>query len=826
MKAAFALMLGVCCWWNAAHAQNNAIISGRVLDFEGKPVANAQVYYYPNLMAAWLGVSPDSIPYTTTDERGRYRLASVLPPSIVSAIIAFHPTAGCSTIRFGAKPATNLRLQPLKEFVGKVVNVKGQPIAGAQVRLTYISVGVGSERDEMIVPPAVPPFATTTDAQGEFRLPIHPKTNGFGVLCTASGYEPVMQTPSTSWDKLTKEGLTFTLKPGARITAQLVYAHNGEPCRGYPVRVGAILHTLTDETGRIAQDVSAGSVLLMPGVSISSATLVPTGWFAPVQVKDLKPGTTTDLGVIKVFTEPQVTIEVRDDKDKPVPFCAVDIRPAETPNMGMEVPYFTDSKGRLTIVLPDGEYRLSASGLASEEAYYTSHGEHSLSVREGRLAVSQPLVLRVTTARMSRVREVKMQVRTSRNKIPKTIWTNLSDLPEGVEVGRRPYRLDGGHLVVQVSSDRTGQMVILDYGTQEGAVIRNFGSRSLPSLIRLQPLPKVRGRVVDDTGKPVVGAKVRLILGQEWEYRISDGGSESTWRAWSEYQTPLSGNTSQTGSFMLPIVPEGRCWAVVTAHGYEPAAAILNVGQTATIRLKKALAEYTGMLVDDYGEPVAKAQLLLLYEFPEGRTPRNYQQRRVPMQAITLGTVTTDEWGRFSLKAMPSSLLLTLRPQDLSVRPIPVKPARDLILSVPSMVSTWKPADAASAPNVEKLLRRVEWLQPVQWEGKNTLLVFTAPYLAQNQQCLQTIKEQMRMGWQVAIVLDTASRQEAERFRRQVPLDVAVGFWKRSARQPVVPALPRILPTVPYIVYMGEDGKLQQQGITMDELPKVFGVLP
>jgi hypothetical protein len=242
--------------------------------------------------------------------------------------------------------------------------------------------------------------------------------------------------------------------------------------------------------------------------------------------------------------------------------------------------------------------------------------------------------------------------------------------------------------------------------------------------------------------------------------------------------------------------------------------------------LKKVNAEYAGLLVDDYGEPVAKAKLLLQYEFPESRTPRNYQQRRVPTQGISLGMVTTDESGRFSLKAMPTSLLMTPRLQNLPSRPVRVKPTRDLILSVPAQLAPWGPAETAPAPNVEKLLGRVEWLRPVQWEGKNTLIVFTAPHLAQNQRLFEAIRDRMRDGWQLAIVVDTARQQEAEQYRSQAQMDVPIGLWKRTAQKPVVPALPKILPVVPYVVHIGEDGKPQRQGIAIDELPKVLGALP
>jgi len=821
MKRVFAVMLGLCCWWSVACAQNTTILSGRVLDAQNNPVAGAQLYYYPNIVVAWLGLPEGSFAHTTTDERGRYRFVGVVPPSTLSAVVAFHPTLGCSTVRMGSRPSLTLRLQSLQEFTGKVVNAEGRPVEGALVRLNYILL---QGDNEVMLPPPVPPFATTTSADGSFRLPMHPKTSAVGILCSASGYAPSLDIRSANAEKLTKEGLVITLKPGARITARLLYAHNGEPCKHYPVLVEPWTHVTTDEDGRITADVPTDSFALMPGASLSSPTLVPPGFFFPLEVTDLKPGTTTDLGVIKVYMEPKITIEVRDDKNKPVPFCGVTIHPEGRRAAGVRFPYFTDSKGSLTIALPDGEYQLEASGMASADTYYMPRSLQTLSVREGKVTAPQPVVLKVTASPISRMQEVKLQVLTSRNQIPKNIWTNLLPEPmDEVEGTWRPYRVEGDKLTIQMGRDRLERLLIVDYGTQEGTLLRNISAQNAPKTVRLQPLPKVRGRVLDETGKAVAGAKVSLIFGQESQFELSNG---STQRMWTEHLTPISTNTDRTGGFVLPLVPESRCWAVVTAKGYEPAVTTVNTGQTVTIRLRRANGEYAGVLVDDYGEPIGKVNLLLQYEFPDSRTVQNYRQRRVPTRAIPLGSVTTDDNGRFSLQGMPASLLLAPRMQNLTLTPIRVKPSTDIVLTIGAARPPWDRGDGASPkPNVEKLLRRVEWLQPVQWEGKNTLLVFTAPYLAQNQWLLQAIRQQMREGWQVAIVLDTASRQEAERYRRMEQLDVPVGFWKRSPQQPATPALPLILPAMPYVVHIGPDGQPARQGISMEELRQIIGML-
>ncbi len=820
MRALFATMLGLWCVWNTAYAQSAGVLSGRVLDAHGNPVADAQVYYYPNFMIAWLGVSPDRLPHATTDAQGRYRITGADPACILSAVVAFHPELGCNVLRLGTKPPRDVRLEPLKQVTGKVMEADGKPVVGAQVRLAYARIGDGGG---LIVPP-VPPFITSTDAEGNFHLPMHPKTEGVVIACTAAGHEPLEYMSGVNWDRLLKEGLNLTLRPGARITAQLVYAHNGEPVKDYPVVTVPGFSAITDESGRITLDVAASSVMLMPGFALSSPTLVPPGFFKRVNVKNLKPGSTTDLGVIQVFVEPQVTIEVRDEKGNPVPFCGVNIDIATERNASYVIPYFTDSKGRLTIALPDGEYVLNASGPASENTAYESRGEYRLTVQQGKVQTPQPVVLNVTATRMTRMQPVKMRVRTSRGQVPKKVWTPFGGLPfEDVEGRWRPYRMDGDMLTIQASTDRIARLVIVDMGTQEGTVLRHLNVQNPPKLVRLQPLPRIYGRVLDTTGKPVVGAKVSLMYAQQAAREFSDG---SVQQMWQEFPTPIFSHTDKAGRFTLLVVPEGICWAIVTAKGYEPAAIILKKGQSPTVRLKRATGEYTGVLVDDYGEPIARASLAPEYRFSDALTPRNYQQRRVPMRSIPLGNVTTDDTGRFSLKEMPSSLLLTLRVPNMPPREMAVKPSRDLVLTVSTTRPPWESEKQPSPPDVEKLLRSVQWLQPVQWEGKNTLLVFTAPYVAQNQRFMEAIKQQMPEGWQVAIVLDTISRQEVERYCKQAQLATPVGYWKRSPQRPVLPVLPQILPALPYVVYIGQDGKPQRQGITIDELPKLFGALP
>lgn len=283
---------------------------------------------------------------------------------------------------------------------------------------------------------------------------------------------------------------------------------------------------------------------------------------------------------------------------------------------------------------------------------------------------------------------------------------------------------------------------------------------------------------------------------------------------------PVSGATDENGRITLDVA----AGSVTLMPGFSPFSPTL--GTAGLFRAGTGQRPQNGRVVDAADKPVIGAKVTLLfgreavYQISDGSTQKTWMEFLTPL------STSTDKGGRFALKGMPSALLLVPRIQNLLWRQIRVKPSRDLVLTVSTTRPPWEAGGEPAAPNVEKLLRSVEWLQPVQWQGKDTLLVFTAPYLAQNEMLLQTVKRQLREGWQVATVLDTTSRQEAERYRQQIGLDIPVGYWKRGATRPIAPALPRILPSLPYVVHIGQDGKPHRHGIATDELPKLVGALP
>lgn len=125
-------------------------VRGRVLDPQGKPVADADVLAVQDYFTAW---SHTSVPLVTTesDKAGRFHLEFRKSEIVQSdqllqrvSIIAkpLDSKLGIAWIRCDAiKPGeeTTLQLVPDEPVEGRIVDLEGRPIAGVEVRVNELS---------------------------------------------------------------------------------------------------------------------------------------------------------------------------------------------------------------------------------------------------------------------------------------------------------------------------------------------------------------------------------------------------------------------------------------------------------------------------------------------------------------------------------------------------------------------------------------------------------------------------------------------------------------------------------------------------------------
>lgn len=211
----------------AAAAENSSeklTFSGRVVDTNGIPVADAEVLYS-------IKFNP-SESATRTGVDGRFRFEFPRPElrrwDRVS-IIATHPRYAIGWRNLQPQSTTDVEIQLAIPGIisGKIMNEADEPIQNAEARIQYLfpSYPMSGEHRVGVGGDIIPTLPAKTDVNGEFvlrGLPQDVKAN-LGV-----------QGPGYAWElhftiPVGTEGLEFRLKREGRIEGRLTYADTGAP---------------------------------------------------------------------------------------------------------------------------------------------------------------------------------------------------------------------------------------------------------------------------------------------------------------------------------------------------------------------------------------------------------------------------------------------------------------------------------------------------------------------------------------------------------------------------------------------------------------------
>lgn len=222
----------------AAAAENGSeklIFSGRVIDNNGLPVADAEVLYSVKFNAS------ESVIRTGVD--GRFRFEFPRPElrrwDHVS-IVATHPdhAIGWRNLQPQSTADVEIQLAAPATISGKIMNAADEPIQNAEARIQYLFSanwrpgvrGAGLAWDDMPISPA------KTDANGEFVLRGLPQDTKTNLEIKGPGYaqELHFQVP------IGAEGLEFRLKREGRIEGRLTYGDTGAPVKNASVTLEGI----------------------------------------------------------------------------------------------------------------------------------------------------------------------------------------------------------------------------------------------------------------------------------------------------------------------------------------------------------------------------------------------------------------------------------------------------------------------------------------------------------------------------------------------------------------------------------------------------------
>jgi RNA polymerase sigma factor (sigma-70 family) len=132
-------------------AADGITVNGRVLDPDGKPVKQANLFL-SHLMKD--GASPRLKLVGTTDDQGRFRISFRSPDKDVPNYLLAHAAGfGVDWVRQseGERQAeVTLRLPKDVPITGRIINTEGRPVAGASVSITEIYVPANEKLDDYL----------------------------------------------------------------------------------------------------------------------------------------------------------------------------------------------------------------------------------------------------------------------------------------------------------------------------------------------------------------------------------------------------------------------------------------------------------------------------------------------------------------------------------------------------------------------------------------------------------------------------------------------------------------------------------------------------
>ncbi len=523
---------------------------------------------------------------------------------------------------------------------GKVVDEAGKPIAGASVRLYDIEVSMHPDYKLVLAGEA------TTKSDGVFSFTR--KSAGFGQMAGRIGvivaHKTSLALDGANW--MSKDNMEVTLKLGKPSKfAGMVVDETGKPIPGAQVCTFLILPdptkeqpryilgldpldwliATTDKKGRFAfENIPARStaefIASAPGrariFTLPDRPTGPLGQFSPGK---------TDIRIV-LPREAVIEGAVIDKKTgKPVGGVKVFAQGARSPS---------DFGGTPCVSGKDGRFRIPALRADSYKVKITPP--------EKGLAkwVAKPVSV-VTEAGKTKT-GVKIELAKG-GVIEVLVTDKTTGKPvEGAHVGIQPVKGEG-YSHGRTDKDGIARILLIpgEYRVQHVSKHREYGTTKVDKAVtvvegktekltvQLGPVPKITGVVKDQAGKPVAGAKVRLLpVGHEDNVTDENGHFKAIWQihGWSP------------DTFYLIARHEGCNLAA--------AVEIEKVAGKIDVKLQPA-ATITGLVVDPDGKPITGARINVNLQVSDWGSPIGK-------------SVKTNAKGRYKANALPPGYKYTI----------------------------------------------------------------------------------------------------------------------------------------------------------------------
>ncbi len=646
--------------------------SGKVVDLQGKPIANAAVYFLElALLRRTTQTTPsdytDILAQTKSDKNGGFEFRDVrVEPMRIGpsnsykhpwTVVAMAKGYGVAWHTFRADSEQNLVLTmtPEARIRGRLLDPSSKPAAGVRVQVVGIDDWLNPDprqrrisRDELQLTLSRLPLSVVTDSDGWFAMDGLPKGLRVGLLVDDSRFarkwlncatvdeatiERMNSVPNAREDlKLLKDRFTTTLEPTGTVRGQVVYGDTGKPAVGAKVRMG-IFDAVADGEGRFTLkgfDTKKHDVYVKPPEDSD---------YLPITVDGTVPAETRVRSLRISLERGSVLAGQLREKETG--------RPIRAPHVSI---YFTTAADRGAFqsaghgtTRADGSFRIAVRpGVGWISTPDSLPGYVSRDLLREELKENPPEMFEVKPGETMTGKDVYFQCGlTVSGKIFDAKGEPVAGAVFFGATPQAPSGADGAYTLRGLSLDQESHFLVVHAQRGLGAKLVIEPRKDQARLFRdviMQPAHSVHARVIDEQNQPVANASVSLDA-NIFLWRRGNG--------FSFRPVPVFGpvSTETNGRFALPILVKNGSYTIrVSARGYAPAQTHFRVESDRPpaipdITLLGNKLTIAGVIVDQTGKPLEGIKAWI--------------QARNPTIAHSTQSMRTDKQGRFCFSDLP-----------------------------------------------------------------------------------------------------------------------------------------------------------------------------
>jgi uncharacterized GH25 family protein len=608
-------------------------VTGRVVDVNDQPVAEAVVVMLGARTDTFVGMLIEPIAETKTDGDGQFQ-ATITAATGYERVLVAARREGLAIGSWngaidGLPPMLTLRMGAPQNFAGIIVDPSGRPIPGAMVKAMLQWQAEGRSY-ALLGHESIPELMVKADGQGQFEITAVPEGALACFAVAAEDYAGTVWPEASPSVPVGSEDLSITLSPGASISGTVRCDDANQSVEGLTVAARfnemsflTECRAVTDAAGRFTlAGLPVGEVrLVVPptesGVSPGAASIDEYPWAGEAEVLLIGSGPAPEDQVIELKSASGILVSVLNrNLNEPVAGAQVNVH---NPRNARGYTLQTDEHGAAWLHVLPGNYVVTVQHpefvkTSTRQIVNTTPGQtQQTTLWLIKAAVLSGVVLGDDD---QPVAGVKVQLLPNQGQQP-----TVTDAEGCFKMQWQP--VEWGRPVTS--------MLVMRHPPTERAAAIPIDDPAKPLTVTLQKGSTITGRVLSEAGEPLSGATITVTI-------QSDG-----WGSQISSSPPIT--TDAEGRFRASALPPETDYHVTaTAEGYgqhswrvefaDPDETVLD-----DAKLLVADQQLSGEVVDAAGKPVADANIQAYGEQQPHKTTKSDAEGKFTLDGLCAGYV-------------------------------------------------------------------------------------------------------------------------------------------------------------------------------------------